>query len=384
MTLCSSPRRLRRARPRSWLVPVWLAAALWGCGGGDSPTGPGVAINGIPVSEIERVPPPSYDALSAAFDRVVAADPTLRQSSPRLARAVFDEIKRQGASAARRERAPDVAAAGVGVLLQLTWDEWKVLIGDPLSGYAARNAPGLANLAGQSTFPCDAPTGYRDDRADAVRHAYWNAVMARRIAAEYGVAQALAFTEKFTTAHESGITDQSPLADRRAKAMDLSNHAAGRRVFMENPSATEDQLLQLVLALPFVYVEGSDAVTRDDRRLVYLTGQQPFDGSMSGTMSNPDSGGPWEAVFSFTQCNSTIRGSFSIVRGGASQKRRFSGSVGGAAMALNIAAPFAYENPDNLTICTGMTATLGGSRSALSGSWRSSNCTQGGRIELRR
>jgi len=139
--------------------------------------------------------------------------------------------------------------------------------------------------------------------------------------------------------------------------------------------------------VPARFLTGNDRVgilASDDQRLVYLKGQQPFDGAMSGSLSNPDSGGPWSAVFYLTQCNSTIRGSYSIVRGSDSQKRRFSGTLSGAGISLDITAPYAYENPSGTGFCAGMTAQLTGTRDALTGTWRSSNCVQGGAIQLKR
>jgi hypothetical protein len=357
-----------------------LALVLAACGGdGGSPSEPEETINSIPISEINRVPPPTYAMVAAAFDKVVGANPSLRQDPPALARAVFDEVKRQRGVASTING--DLQAVS---LSDLTLEEWKVLLGDPGSGWAGRNAPGTAESIARSSFSCDAGTGFENDRADAVRHAYWNALMARRIAAEYGVERALRFTEDFTNAHESNTNDQSPVERRRAKEMDLSNNAAGRRVFFDNQQATDDQLLALILALPFIYAGPQQAITRDDRRLVYMAGQQPFDGAMTGSMSNPDSGGPWNALFYFTQCNNNIRGSFTITRGNELQKRRFSGTVGGAAIALTIDIPFEFENPNNNDYCRGMTAVLGGFSGALSGTWRSSNCTRGGVIELKR
>jgi len=114
------PRTLRWPRIVSRLVPLGFGVILVACGGdgGGSPVEPEETINSIPVSEINRVPPPTYDALAAAFDKVVAVDPSLRQSPDRLARAVFDEVKRQqGVSSLAPARTEGLAAVkGAGVV----------------------------------------------------------------------------------------------------------------------------------------------------------------------------------------------------------------------------------------------------------------------------
>jgi hypothetical protein len=69
--------------------------------------------------------------------------------------------------------------------------------------------------------------------ADAVRHAYWNAlnsrIVGREMAAEIG------------TAHE--MTTGNYAAD---EAMDLWNNQVGRAIAAENPGASRGELLQLV------------------------------------------------------------------------------------------------------------------------------------------
>lgn len=71
-----------------------------------------------------------------------------------------------------------------------------------------------------------------DGHGDAFRHAYWNALMTREFGNE--------FAQQFATAHE-GSADTSD-----AEAMDLYNNEVGRRIAMENPDASPQELADLV------------------------------------------------------------------------------------------------------------------------------------------
>ena len=74
-----------------------------------------------------------------------------------------------------------------------------------------------------------------DGHTDAFRHAYWNA----RLTAEFGES----WTRQFTTAHE-GLPGNGAVRE----AMDLYNNEVGRRIAVEHPGASPDQLADLVKA----------------------------------------------------------------------------------------------------------------------------------------
>ncbi|GHH34685.1 DUF6973 domain-containing protein [Lentzea cavernae] len=88
-----------------------------------------------------------------------------------------------------------------------------------------------------------------DDRTDAFRHAFASAMLTQYIGPE--------FAEKFTTAHE-----QSGGNSATAHAMDLHNNAVGRAIAESAPTATADQLANLV----------SEAVWRGDLSVVSEAG----------------------------------------------------------------------------------------------------------------
>ena len=114
-----------------------------------------------------------------------------------------------------------------------------------------RDNLGLAYRTADEYFPQrDASGGFvpggEDGHNDAFRHAYWNALMTSRFGE--------GFAEAFGTAHE-GVPGNP--ADR--EAMDLHNNALGRRIALENPGASDEELARLV----FEAVNNGDAVVID-------------------------------------------------------------------------------------------------------------------------
>ncbi|CAG7845080.1 hypothetical protein USB125703_01337 [Pseudoclavibacter triregionum] len=75
--------------------------------------------------------------------------------------------------------------------------------------------------------------GVHMGHGDAMRHAYWNALMTQ----QYGEDS----TKRFTTAHE-----MKPGNNAQEEAMDLYNNEVGRRIAGEHPDATPEELQTLV------------------------------------------------------------------------------------------------------------------------------------------
>lgn len=98
---------------------------------------------------------------------------------------------------------------------------------------AASRYPPSANVP--EGIPADRADEWQgnDGHQDAFRHAYWNARMAK----EYGPE----WTEQFATAHE-GL----PGNPATREAMDLYNNEVGRRIAVENPDASDEELANLV------------------------------------------------------------------------------------------------------------------------------------------
>ncbi|MBF6179581.1 DUF6973 domain-containing protein [Nocardia otitidiscaviarum] len=73
------------------------------------------------------------------------------------------------------------------------------------------------------------PDSVNDGQGDAFRHAYWNALMTTHFSEE--------FAARYATAHEYSGGQPS-----HREAMDLHNNDLGRRIAVENPGATPEEL----------------------------------------------------------------------------------------------------------------------------------------------
>ena len=109
----------------------------------------------------------------------------------------------------------------------------------------------------------NAVVGGEDGHNDAFRHAYWNALMTREFGEDFAAA--------FGTAHE-GVPGNP--ADR--EAMDLYNNEVGRRVAVENPDASPEELATLVAETvrdgETVVIDGSNELAYSDEVAVGATG----------------------------------------------------------------------------------------------------------------
>ncbi|MCD8742521.1 hypothetical protein LT679_18065 [Mucilaginibacter roseus] len=322
----------------------------------------------VTEAELKTVSPlPTIEQVIAAYEKITGAEPGLKNDEAALGRKLFNYFKYgKTSSLANRQ----LETTGITNIAQkLTPEEWKVVILNPTKSYKAYKTVVPAGKAAQDNYPCDKDAGFEDNKADAIRHAYWNVLMAKNIDN--------AFAEKMATAHESEA------GDTYAKKMDLHNNAVGRQLVKNNPTATTEQLLQVLMQGKFVYVNEGDAITADNSTLVYFKAKRDYDGTYNGSMTNPDSeGGPWTLALNLNQCGDVIRGQFEITRPNSSrQKRRFAGKLVGDRITLNVATPYEFENPNGLTPCNDMVITLNGSAASLSGNWTSSNCSKGGEIK---
>lgn len=125
-----------------------------------------------------------------------------------------------------------------------------------------------------------------DGHANAFRHAYWNALMAQRFGEEWAA--------DFATAHE-----RDPGAHPTPVAMDLYNNEVGRRIAVENPDASAEELEQLVVR---AVENGEMVVVDEDKQLTYSnetpvgewpTGGWPTENYGRGGHTDP---GPPDAV----------------------------------------------------------------------------------------
>jgi hypothetical protein len=128
--------------------------------------------------------------------------------------------------------------------------------------------------------------GGTDGHADAFRHAYWNAMLTQRFGEEW--------TQEYSTAHE-----RNPDSHPTPVAMDLHNNEVGRRIALENPDASREELRDLVeqavrngemVVVTVVRTSGSPTATRSTRvtRPTKADNSWPTDNPERGDHREPD------------------------------------------------------------------------------------------------
>lgn len=256
-------------------------------------------------------------------------------------------------------------------LLQLTYEEWKVIFSSTVSEvYGGAHSKDLSADAVQTEYSCDSDATFDHSKKNSIYHSYWNAMMVRHSSPE--------FAEEFATAHES----ESPPSALNT-LMDLHNNEIGRQLALKNPDATDEELLQILIRQKFVFIQKKEDLVNAEGALVFFVAKRQFDVHLTGTMSNPETGEPWNATFDFNQCGDVLRGNYTIIRNTSTQQRRFSGTLNqDGSIELNVSNPYKYENPDNLIFCENIKISLKGNETQLTGSWTSSNCSQGGILNL--
>lgn len=126
-------------------------------------------------------------------------------------------------------------------------------------------------------FPPPAPDATSDNRTDAFRHTYWNALMTQRFGEEW--------TRKFATAHERRPGEPAP-----REAMDLYNNEIGRQIGMTNPNASSEELADLVQAT----VDNGDTVivTKDGAGVTWSNDPSLPKGEFGGNPEGQAPGNP--------------------------------------------------------------------------------------------
>ncbi len=364
------------------LVLTFAACGGGGDSGGDSGEATQTPATG-PVSREEflTLNKPTYAQFISAYEDAVAANPGIEADETRLRRELFNRLKAMtgviGAigvspkdNTVRAQALSDDAFAVLGVTLT---DGEKALVYDhPI--FSAQTLISIyprAYSASQATFDCGLGATQleqlNDNKTDAYRHAYWNARMARDLSPD--------FAEAFGTAHE-------PEGQSLRGRMDLHNNLYGRLLAARFPTATDAELEVLLSQAHYVFVRDGDGFPDPAESLVFFAQQQALDTTLTGSLTNPDSGGPWQLSATLSHCNQTVRGTMTLVRGTSRQQRRFTGTVGTDQMPLTIDNPFVFENPNNLSYCQNMQANLAGSGTSYAGPWTATNCSLGGVITL--
>lgn len=374
-TCMESAVRMRRSRVKR-LIGALMIGWLSGCGGSgetspssaSAASGPSSAASapqestygGIPSSNFDLLAAPTVDAFVLAYEVVTAIHPEADSDNSKLAQLVFDFIK----------ESPSEPGKIFPAEHQLTKDEFKLSMLHVKTSYLAYTTVPIAENSAQAAFPCSTAENYVDDKADAIRHAYWHALMTSR------VGQPLAYL--IGVAHE---------ADKQASAssaMDLHNNLVGENLAAKNPAASDETLLTLVETQPMLKVLPAYISAAPASVLVYFQGSQLYDGTMKGSIAR--AGGLSDSVsLDLSQCDFVLRGLMTQIHGTATYRRRFRGLMderGHASLTLD--DPYPFENSGSDSQCLGIEMQLAGNVDSLSGSWTSSNCGANGAMSISR
>ena len=86
---------------------------------------------------------------------------------------------------------------------------------------------------------------HRNTAANAFRHALWNFLVAKNcLGSNDNLTEVLSWTREITDFHEE-LFPNSQLA----RAMDLHNNRVGRNIFRSNPTATNDEIVEMMRKL---------------------------------------------------------------------------------------------------------------------------------------
>lgn len=119
----------------------------------------------------------------------------------------------------------------------LTDSEKKLCIRYPFEALKVNTAKDIATTQTEKMFGVNG----LGDRSDAFRHGIWNAEMAVLIGEEKA--------ELFATAHEdkdTSGTESDGFSKEDHKNMDLHNNEVGRKIGVENPDASEDEMAEII------------------------------------------------------------------------------------------------------------------------------------------
>ncbi|RYG06515.1 MAG: hypothetical protein EOO02_00350 [Chitinophagaceae bacterium] len=340
----------------------------------------------ITLETFMSVEPPTFGGFKAAYTEIMAANPGIENDQNEFLKALYVYV-RQHPLGVITEDLPITGTLGAAdddkiqtlgtespisqAAQRLTREEWKLVFHEPIIVViGGMRAHDMAYDAVHKNFPCDTGNEFDNSKGNAVLHSFWNAMMYRHASPN--------FADKFGTAHES----ESP-ADAMNTKMDLNNNKFGRDFAAAHKDASDEELLAMLMRQEFVFVKEGDTYPPLGIKLVYFVGKRQYDGVMTGSFTNPDSGGPWQATLLFSQCGDNLRGTMKIVRGAGFQERRFDAVLDNQGnINFTFSDPYNFENPQNNPFCRGMKGMLKGDENSMTGNWTSPNCSKGGLITL--
>jgi hypothetical protein len=233
------------SRTIGMLIVLALSGGIGAC---DSPSG--IDNSPLTVEEIEAVTPPTINGFADAYARVLQAHPHIAEDSHAFGRLLLREIESLSSQSVQSFVA--VPPMATSLLDRMNGAEFRLLM-RPFNwryGRPTADAAQKASVRARADFTGD----QEDDQADAFRHAYWNALVAKCCGVD--------FAADFATAHEANTQPGDALT------MDLNNNAIGRTVHFTNPGLSDDEYAEKIKDYPLSCVD--ENVTMNTARLVYI------------------------------------------------------------------------------------------------------------------
>ncbi len=312
----------------------------------------------ISCEDFRSVTPPTYEQVIKCYDDAIAAN--AQQSDSSLARSIFACIK-----VAPVQNPPDKPLFDLQSRMCL--DEWKLVILYPRKAYAVfKDAINKSLERAKQEFPEDADVQFKDAKADAFRHAYLGVLTAK--------ATDTVFARQMAEARLSCRNQ-----------VDFHNDTVGVGLVRRFRTALETELATLLLERRYYFSE-NNVPTDAGSALVFNAARRAYDVAYTGTFTNPDGQGTWNAVYYFHQTGNLIRGEarYTGINFPDKASRRYKGILSGNTINLDVSNPYTFEFSPGYTPCRDMKTTLTISQDAMQGSWTASNCSQGGVISLKK
>ncbi len=317
-------------------------------------------IGPIPCEEFQKQTIPTYQQFLKSYEEATTAKPDLLNDEDALALKIFNDIKAQPT--------PNISTDPMFSLnSRMCEEEWKLALTKPKKSYSAMKASIQQSLtAAMGKFPQDA--GKVNSKADGFRRAYWMLLMID--------ATDTNFAKEMAQAHQT--------CDPGSITISGHNLAVGIDLIADFPTATPIQLLDLLLERRYQFIDGQ--IPSDiGNAIVFNIGRQKFDAAYEGILTNPDISRTWECNLYLHQDNNIIRGEYIITYNNDFLTRRFNGQVNNdGTISIDISYPYAFELPSNIVPCENAKAVLTENGDNLVGPWTSTNCSQGGIINVDR
>lgn len=313
----------------------------------------------ISCSEFRSVTTPTYEQVIKCYAAAVAASP--QQGDSALARSIFDCIKSAPAQNPPSKPLFDLQS-------RMCIEEWKLVLLYPRKAYLAfKNGINQSLEKAKLEFPQDADVEFKNAKADAFRNAYLGVLVAK--------ATDTSFARKLALARQTCLQD----------LFYLHNDTVGIGLVRRFPTASATELINLLLERRYYF--SSNGIPADaGNALLFNAGRRTYDAVYTGTFTNPDGPGTWNANYYFHQTGNIIRGEamYTGISFPDKASRRYTGTLTGNTINLNVSYPYAFELSPGYTPCRDMRTNLTITPDSLSGNWTASNCSSGGVIKLKR